>query len=115
MNDMHGRPSVEELVEAVREFLENDVMAATEGRVQFHTRVAINALNTVQRELEHGAAQQAAHDDRLRALGFADDTELAAAIRRGEVDGRYGDVKTAVTASVRDKLAVANPKYLDRP
>ena len=45
------RPDAAELLDAIREFLENDVMAATEGRVQFHTRVAINGLNMVTREL----------------------------------------------------------------
>jgi hypothetical protein len=111
-HDMHGRPTAAELAEAVREFLENDVMAATEGRVQFHTRVAINVMGMVQRELELGPAQRAAHDARLRALGFADDDELAAAIRRGDVDDRYDEIKAAVLESVRDKLRVANPKYL---
>ena len=64
VSDMHGRPTVAELVEAVREFLEHDVMAATEGRVQFHTRVAINVLGMVQRELEDGPAMAAAHAER---------------------------------------------------
>ena len=43
---MTRRPSrpPRELVTAVREFLERDVMPATEGRVQFHTRVAVNVL-----------------------------------------------------------------------
>ena len=41
---VHDVPDAAGLVEAVREFLEKDVMAATEGRVQFHTRVAINVL-----------------------------------------------------------------------
>ena len=36
---LHGRPTAAELVEAVREFLENDVFPEAEGRVQFHTRV----------------------------------------------------------------------------
>ena len=48
------RPTASELVAAVREFLERDVMAATEGRVQFHARVAVNVLNIVARELELG-------------------------------------------------------------
>ncbi len=38
------RPTAAELVQAVREFLERDVMPATEARVQFHTRVSVNAL-----------------------------------------------------------------------
>jgi hypothetical protein len=81
--------------------------------VQFHTRVAVNVLNMVQRELELGPAQAAAHRDRLDALGFADEAELAAAIRRGDVDERYDEIKSAVSATVRDKLTVANPKYMD--
>jgi hypothetical protein len=107
----HDRPTAAELVEAVREFLERDVMEATDGRVQFHTRVAVNVLNMVQRELELGPAQAAAHVERLHELGFHGDAELSAAIRRGDLDDRYDEVKAAVKASVDDKLAVANPKY----
>ena len=113
MTAPHDSPSAAELVEAVREFLENDVLGATEGRVQFHTRVAINVLGQVQREIEEGAAMAAAHADRLAALGFADDAALAGAIRSGELDDRYDEVKAAVWATVRDKLAVANPRYLE--
>ena len=40
----HDVPSAAQLVEAVREYLERDVMAATEGRVRFHARVAVNVL-----------------------------------------------------------------------
>lgn len=113
MSAPHDRPTADELVEAVREFLERDVMPATEGRVQFHTRVAVNVLAMVQRELELGPEQAAAHHERLEALGFAHEAELAAAIRRGDIDDRYDEVKEAVAATVRDKLTVANPKYLD--
>jgi hypothetical protein len=113
VTEPHDRPTATELVEAVREFLERDVMAATEGRVQFHTRVAVNVLGMVQRELDLGPEQAVAHRARLNALGFADEAELAAAIRRGDVDDRYDEVKSAVTATVTDKLKVANPKYLD--
>jgi hypothetical protein len=111
--ELHGRPTSEELVEAVREFLENDVMTSTEGRIQFHTRVAVNVLGMVQRELEMGPSQEAAHRARLDALGFEDETALADAIRNGEADGRYDEIKTAGYDSVVDKLKVANPKYLD--
>ena len=113
MTAPHDRRTSGELVEAVREFLERDVMSATDGRVQFHTRVAVNVLGMVQRELDLGPAQAAAHHERLAALGFADEAELAAAIRAGTVDDRYDEIKAAVAATVRDKLTVANPKYLD--
>ena len=109
----HDRPSAAELAEAVREWVEGDVAGATTGRVRFHTRVAANVLSTIERELRLGPAHAAAHAQRLAALGFDDDAGLAAAIRAGEVDDRFDDVRTAVWSSVRDKLAVAHPGYDD--
>src|SRR5206468_9255181 len=35
---LHGRPTATELLAAAQEFLIGDVMPATQGRVQFHTR-----------------------------------------------------------------------------
>ncbi|MBV8160038.1 MAG: hypothetical protein JO265_03845, partial [Acidimicrobiia bacterium] len=77
MTEPHDVPTVAQLVEAVREFLERDVMAATEGRVQFHARVAVNALRMVERELALGARQAADHQASLRRLGVADEAALA--------------------------------------
>ena len=108
----HDAPSVGELIESVREWLERDVFPATEGRLQYHTRVAINSLSIVERELMLGPAHAVAHRDRLRRLGVEDDAELAAAIRSGALDDRLEEVRDLVWQSVRDKLAVANPKYL---
>jgi aminoglycoside phosphotransferase (APT) family kinase protein len=108
----HDRPTAAELVEAVREYVERDVMGATEGRVQFHARVAVNVLRQLERELGLGPAQARAHAARLAQLGFADDRELAAAIRSGDCDDRWNEVVAAVHASVLDKLAVANPSYI---
>jgi len=108
----HDSPSAAELVEAVREWLERDVLAGTSGGLQFHTRVAINVLAIVEREMQLGAAQAEGHQQRLAALGSVDDAHLAARIRNGELDDRLPEVRDAVWASVRDKLLVANPKYL---
>jgi hypothetical protein len=102
-------PSVEQLVEAVREWLERDVLAGTSGRLQFHTRVAINVLAMAEREMQLGASQAEAHRARLDQLGCADDAELARRIREGELDDRLDEVRRLVWDSVRDKLTVANP------
>lgn len=110
---LHDVPTAAELVEATREFLERDVMKATEGRVNFHTRVAINVLNMVQRELELGTAQSEAHAARLATLGLSSEKELSDAISSGALDDRLDEVVAVVTATVRDKLAVANPRYLN--
>lgn len=112
----HDEPTARQLVEAVREWMERDLLTDTTGRLNFHTRVAINVLAMVERELALGAQQASDHAVRLGALGFADDAALAAAIRSGELlddPDRAAAVRAAVLDSVRDKLRVANPKYLD--
>lgn len=108
----HDAPSVAELVEAVREWLERDVVTATDGRLKFHSRVAINMLAIVERELEMGAEHARVHGERLAALGMADDAELAAAIRNGDLDDRLDEVRSLLREVTTDKLSVANPKYL---
>jgi hypothetical protein len=110
---LHGRPTASELVDAVREWVETDVMAATEGRVAFHARVAVNALRIVERELALGPAQVAAHEERLAVLGCADDADLASRIRSGALDDRAAEVRAVVAAAVRAQLEVANPRWLE--
>lgn len=108
----HDIPSAAGLLDAVREFLESDVLPATEGRVRFHARVAANVVAMVARELALGPDLAAAHKARLEALGVDNDAELAAAIRSGALDARAEEVRAAVRATVVDKLRVANPGYL---
>jgi hypothetical protein len=116
---VHDRPTAIELVAAVREYLERDVMPGTEGRIAFHARVAANVLGMVERELELGAAQDTEERARLAALLGHDGTvreltdELARAIRDGSLTASWSDTVAVVQASVRAKLEVANPRYLD--
>ena len=107
----HDPPSADDLLDAVREWIERDLLTSLEGRLQFHARVAANILAMVSREITLGPAQAEAHARRLESLGCADDGELARAIRSGELDGRLAEVVAAVEASVGDKLSVANPRY----
>jgi hypothetical protein len=108
---LHDEPSAAALLEAVREFLEGDVVPGTEGRLQYLARVAANVLGMVERELALGAEQEAAHHAGLERLGVASEEELAAAIRAGELDGRLAEVVAVVRRAVAAKLAVAHPGY----
>jgi aminoglycoside phosphotransferase (APT) family kinase protein len=108
-----GRPTATELVEAVREYLEGDVMEGSDRGARFKGRVARNALLTVERELRLGPTMAEAHAARLAALGFDDDRQLAGALRSGTFDGAWGEVGPALAAAARDQLLVANPAYLD--
>lgn len=109
LQGLHGRPTAAELVAAVADFLDGDVRANTEGQVNFHARVAANALRMVQRELEScGAADVTAA---LNRLGASDEEELAAAIRRGDFDDRAGDLIAGLRILVGHRLSAAHPGY----
>jgi aminoglycoside phosphotransferase (APT) family kinase protein len=109
-----GRPTVAELVEAVREYLDAALERNDDG-ARFETRVARNALGIVERELRLGPALTAAHAVRLAGLGFPDDTALAAALRSGTLDGDLDAVAPVLAAAAHDQLLVANPGYLPPP
>lgn len=106
-----GWPSATELLDAVREFLERDVMDATEGRVRFHARVAANVVAIVERELELADRHRVARQARWAGLGVAGDGELAHRIRAGEFDQRWDEVVAAVRAEVAERLEIDHPGY----
>ncbi|MEW6270280.1 MAG: DUF6285 domain-containing protein [Thermodesulfobacteriota bacterium] len=129
---MQDRPTIDELLEAVRRFLADEVVPATDGRRQFLARVAANALDLVRREL----ATEAAHAERewrgLDALLGPEPmprerAELAAAVRRrnqalckriraGAYDAGSSEraaLLAHVRATVHDKLEVTNRAYVD--
>jgi Domain of unknown function (DUF6285) len=95
---MRGIPTTAELIAAVREFLTEDVMPATEGRLSFHARVAANVLAQVERESQLGP------------LDTTDDAALAAAIRERSIS--FDDALPRVRASVVAKLRISNPRHL---
>ena len=109
MSEVFGRPTAAELVAAVAEFLDGEVRSTTTGAVNFHARVAANALRIVERELldSQADAPQAA----LTALGYADEDALAMTIRSGELDGRDTEVLSCLRALVRHRLAISHPGY----
>lgn len=109
----HDAPDAAELVEAVRDYLADDLGPRAEGRDRWMVRIAANALTIAARELESAATDAAAHADRLAALGVADEQALALAIRDGALDDRRSELTRLLWATTLDKLAVANPGYRD--
>lgn len=112
MTGPHDRPTAVELLEAVREWMEKDLMAGVDGRIQFHTRVAVNIIDIVRREIELGPGQESHHQEVLEAFGVNSDAELASAIRAGDHDGDLLGVLDRLCPVIEDKLKVANPRYL---
>jgi aminoglycoside phosphotransferase (APT) family kinase protein len=114
-SDLHGRPTATDLVDAVALFLREDVVPGGDERTSYLARVAANVLAGVGRELALGPEQERRHRERLAALGYRDQAELAAAIRTGRVDADDPALLAAVRAAVDDRLAVANPRYAALP
>jgi hypothetical protein len=108
------RPSAAELLSAVADFLEREVQPALDGQLSFHTKVAVNALRIVGREL---AAGTSAELDRLRALTGADgdlhtlNTVLARQIRDGTLSTSDDRLRDHLVRSVLSRIAVDNPRY----
>ena len=69
-------------------------------------------LRAVERELRFDSAAEVA--GALTHLGFADEPQLAAAIRSGVLDDRPDDVMACLFTLVRQRLTVAHPGYDQR-
>jgi hypothetical protein len=128
---MQDRPTALELLEAVRGFLERDVVPVLEGPRRFHALVAANVLAIVARELDGEEDRLTAEWRRLgpvvgeagpppsglsalRAAVREATAALAERIRRGDVDeGPFRDAaRRVVRETVVEKLRVANPRFL---
>jgi hypothetical protein len=97
------RPDAAELIEAVFEFLAEEVLPhADDHRLKFRTLVAMNALGIARRELEASDTVSLA-EERL--------AELAASIR---ADGADPALLDELRAHVAAKLRISNPAYLEK-
>ncbi|WP_372716510.1 DUF6285 domain-containing protein [Immundisolibacter sp.] len=124
---MQDRPTAQELLAAVREFIASELLPVIgDPRLRFRTLVAGNLLQMLQRELAQepallrdewqglaallGRADAPPHDVIELTAGLrARNQTLCALIRAGEAPpGSLAEV----TQAVRVKLEVANPRYL---
>jgi hypothetical protein len=131
---MQDRPTAAELLQAIRECLEAEIIPAlTDPRVRYQALIAVHALGILERELPGEdtrlEAELSALDelldrsrpgppetlDALRAEILAANRELSVRIRQGQADG--GPFRERVLAHleavVEDKLRINNPARLD--
>jgi len=104
-----------ELLEAVRQFLRQEVMPELDGFKAYNTRVAANALGIVVREMAMGAGlaeldAQIAVTLRLDASAGAIPQQIALALRDGTL---VADERVLRHLKQRTLLSIAidNPKY----
>jgi hypothetical protein len=108
-------PGAAELLGAVAEYLEQQLLPELEGSRQFNTRVSVNVLRIVQREL--GQPDDASLHDQLKALLGAEGeveallVQLAERIRSGGFDENAPRLLAFLRQHTLARLAVDSPKY----
>lgn len=116
-NSTLDMPRIDELTLGVRDLLREDVMAASEGRLQFLTRVAANALDIVLRELSIGPEHRRREHQRLRDLLGKDDEletlrwQLVTALRDATMPLNSPELAEHLRATVVNQIAIDQPRY----
>lgn len=127
---MQDRPNYDELLAAVERFLDDEIVAKSQGARRFHGRVAANVIRIVRRELDHedeqlarewgglddllGTSERPNRRSALRDALSGRNEELCERILRGDAD--TGPFRQAVLdhtrQTVSDKLLVTNPAWI---
>ena len=112
-----SKPDADALLDAAGKYLEQELLPTLTGYHRFRTRVTINVLAILRRELaladRHAAAEQArlaallGHDGPAEALN----DELAEKIRAGGVALDDAALRDHVRRSLAEALAINNPKW----
>lgn len=128
---MQDRPTAGELLKVMREFCERELQEALTGRLRFQVRILQNLLAILEREWEGEEQALNAEWDRLTTLIGSEpkpdgqqalaervkqmNLELSKRIRSGEMDDRFDETLDAVYETVKEKLAIANPRWASSP
>ena len=128
---MQNRPTAAELLDVIRDLLTDDLLPlVTDDGLRFKTRIAINLLSIVERELETGDSLIDAELNRLHTLLpempidpavspvesiLALNRILADTIRHAPADSDlvaiHGEVWDHIRTTLRDQLTIAAPKF----
>ena len=116
----YDRPTKSELIVAVREFMEKKLLPESKGQLGFNTRVAVNVLKIVERELELGGEiSTQTHNRLIKILKTENSTAsnhelnilLAKEISERRLTYQDDQLITHLWQTTLDKLSVDNPKY----
>jgi hypothetical protein len=113
-------PDATILLQAGAEYLQNELLPTLSGYHAFQTRVTINVLNTVRRELAQGQAMDEAERERLVGLlkreGSLEQLNdmLVAQIGNGQIALDDPELRQHIRRSLEEALSINNPKWLSR-
>src|SRR5262245_36328426 len=110
---MQYQPSAGELLAAIAELLEDDLLPAVPDALKHRTRVAANLARILEREEALGPAAAARERERLAALvgGGGGAGELARRVRSDDDPTFQREAWEALVAICRDDLAIAKPGH----
>lgn len=116
---MHDQPSVSELVQAVKNFVDETAAPNLSGHAAFHARVASNALATILRDLENRPSAERAERQRLIELLNAspDETtvalnrQLSGKIRSGDMTSDTPGLLEHLKATTIAQVEIDQPRY----
>jgi hypothetical protein len=120
---MQYRPTAGELLDAVADLLEQEVLAVVPPELQHRVRVSANICRILQREADLGPALAEAERSRLAAVlpdaaaAHATAAELRAALSRRLDDpaplepAEQRAIYEALLAGIRDDLRISKPGY----
>jgi hypothetical protein len=110
-------PDASTLLTAAIRYLEQELMPTLSGYHRFQTRVTVNVLNIIRRELEKRYAQESAEHQRLATIvghsGPVDSLtdELCDLIRNDRINLNDSSLRAHLKQSLQDALAINNPKW----
>lgn len=116
---MHDQPSVRELIQAVKNFVDETAMPELNGRAGFHARVTSNVLGTILRDIE--MRESADKREKVRLLDLLNasaetplpklNDDLCQRIRAGELTIRSDELMDHLKMTAIDQLKVDQPNY----
>lgn len=111
-----NKPTAADLIQAVRQHLEEKVQPKLQGSDVFYLRIALNALSMVERELREGPAlAEADRKELLVLLGSGSDSDaenlLMEKLKNGELDANSSGLLDYLLARTQRRLSVDNPRY----
>lgn len=109
-----NRPGREELLQAVIDYLQQDLLPASMGSQAFHLRVIIRVLGIVLRELQLGDAYQQQECENYNALLGKEVNDVLSELCQQIEQGHWDD-NPELLRILRDladaKLAIDSPDY----
>jgi hypothetical protein len=113
---LHDSPPATELLEAVREFLQDELkpLVETDPTLKTHVGIALSVIGVVERELAYGPKQEVEHQQNLASLGVTSEEDLSNAIKSGALDNQRDKVIQVLKQTTAAKLIVANPRFLEQ-